>query len=202
MSQFAGFLYTGDRGSRALSLGWRQSLLRGLSEAKAPVHGRRHSKITFPRPLARSALAAPSTVTALGILWHQGMTCLARWHKIPKFTEIKPEKNLSHWSFPIGLSRGAPARQTLVPSVRNHPSTDPYLSVGSCNGTELAADQGATDPTCAPTRALGQASASSFTALLCPLLTGVSLPCRDLSWNYIQFIHPEAFVTLHSLTKL
>ncbi|KAL2295518.1 hypothetical protein Nmel_017931 [Mimus melanotis] len=24
----------------------------------------------------------------------------------------------------------------------------------------------------------------------------------DLSWNYIQFIHPEAFVTLHSLTKL
>uniref|UniRef100_A0A8C8AAI0 Leucine rich repeat containing G protein-coupled receptor 6 n=1 Tax=Otus sunia TaxID=257818 RepID=A0A8C8AAI0_9STRI len=43
---------------------------------------------------------------------------------------------------------------------------------------------------------------SSFTALLCAPLTAVSLPCRDLSWNYIQFIHPEAFVTLHSLTKL
>uniref|UniRef100_A0A8C3Y486 Leucine rich repeat containing G protein-coupled receptor 6 n=1 Tax=Catharus ustulatus TaxID=91951 RepID=A0A8C3Y486_CATUS len=43
---------------------------------------------------------------------------------------------------------------------------------------------------------------SSFSALLCSLLTAVSLPCRDLSWNYIQFIHPEAFVTLHSLTKL
>uniref|UniRef100_A0A663LT39 Leucine rich repeat containing G protein-coupled receptor 6 n=1 Tax=Athene cunicularia TaxID=194338 RepID=A0A663LT39_ATHCN len=51
-------------------------------------------------------------------------------------------------------------------------------------------------------QALDQASASSFTALLCAPLTAVSLPCRDLSWNYIQFIHPEAFVTLHSLTKL
>uniref|UniRef100_A0A8D0GUB6 Leucine rich repeat containing G protein-coupled receptor 6 n=1 Tax=Sphenodon punctatus TaxID=8508 RepID=A0A8D0GUB6_SPHPU len=28
------------------------------------------------------------------------------------------------------------------------------------------------------------------------------LPCRDLSWNYIQSIHPDAFVTLHSLVKL
>ncbi|PKU41123.1 leucine-rich repeat-containing g-protein coupled receptor 6 [Limosa lapponica baueri] len=29
-----------------------------------------------------------------------------------------------------------------------------------------------------------------------------SLRVLDLSWNYIQFIHPEAFVTLRSLTKL
>ncbi|NXP40886.1 LGR6 protein, partial [Leiothrix lutea] len=29
-----------------------------------------------------------------------------------------------------------------------------------------------------------------------------SMQVLDLSWNYIQFIHPEAFVTLHSLTKL
>lgn len=70
VSQFAGFLYNGGRGSGALLLGWRQSLLRGLSESKAPVHGKRHSKITFPRPLALSGLAAPSTVTALGMLWH------------------------------------------------------------------------------------------------------------------------------------
>uniref|UniRef100_A0A672UZR9 Leucine rich repeat containing G protein-coupled receptor 6 n=1 Tax=Strigops habroptila TaxID=2489341 RepID=A0A672UZR9_STRHB len=40
-----------------------------------------------------------------------------------------------------------------------------------------------------------------FTVLLHTPLT-LSLPCRDLSWNHIQFIHPEAFVTLHSLTKL
>lgn len=39
-------------------------------------------------------------------------------------------------------------------------------------------------------------------ATLCSPLTAVSLSCRDLSWNFIQFIHPEAFVTLHSLTKL
>uniref|UniRef100_A0A8B9S9S9 Leucine rich repeat containing G protein-coupled receptor 6 n=1 Tax=Apteryx owenii TaxID=8824 RepID=A0A8B9S9S9_APTOW len=41
-----------------------------------------------------------------------------------------------------------------------------------------------------------------FTVLLYTPLTGISLSCRDLSWNYIQLIHPEAFVTLHSLTKL
>lgn len=68
--QFADSLHTGDRGSRALLLGWKQSLLRGLSEAKAHVHGRRLSKITFPRLPALSALAAPSPVTALGMLWY------------------------------------------------------------------------------------------------------------------------------------
>lgn len=26
--------------------------------------------------------------------------------------------------------------------------------------------------------------------------------CRDLSWNSIRSIHPEAFSTLHSLVKL
>lgn len=91
---------------------------------------------------------------------------MARWHKIPKFTEIKPEKNLSCWSFPIGLSRGASARQTLVPCVRNHPYPEPHMSVGSCNGTEIAAEQGATDPICAPTRAFGQATQQ----LHCPAL--------------------------------
>lgn len=30
----------------------------------------------------------------------------------------------------------------------------------------------------------------------------MSFPCRDLSWNDIHFIHPDAFVTLRSLTKL
>nr|XP_020858885.1 leucine-rich repeat-containing G-protein coupled receptor 6 isoform X2 [Phascolarctos cinereus] len=29
-----------------------------------------------------------------------------------------------------------------------------------------------------------------------------ALPALDLSWNVIRFIHPEAFVTLHSLVKL
>ncbi|NWV67802.1 LGR6 protein, partial [Malurus elegans] len=36
----------------------------------------------------------------------------------------------------------------------------------------------------------------------CPHLLPSHLPFRDLSWNCIRFIHPEAFVTLHSLTKL
>uniref|UniRef100_A0A8C0BCY2 Leucine rich repeat containing G protein-coupled receptor 6 n=1 Tax=Buteo japonicus TaxID=224669 RepID=A0A8C0BCY2_9AVES len=71
-----------------------------------------------------------------------------------------------------------------------------------CNETELAAEQGAKYPTFSCIQPLDQAGVRSFTALLCTPLTGMSLPCRDLSWNYIQFIHPEAFVTLHSLTKL
>uniref|UniRef100_A0A8B9ZRP0 Leucine rich repeat containing G protein-coupled receptor 6 n=1 Tax=Anas zonorhyncha TaxID=75864 RepID=A0A8B9ZRP0_9AVES len=77
-----------------------------------------------------------------------------------------------------------------------------HLPPGSCNETELAANQGTTDSTLICVKALAQASVSSFTLLLCTPLTCLSLPCRDLSWNYIQFIHPEAFVTLHSLTKL
>lgn len=76
------------------------------------------------------------------------------------------------------------------------------LSPGSCSETELAADQGAADPTFPRIKPLGQASVSGFTVLLCTPFTCMSLPCRDLSWNYIQFIHPEAFVTLRSLTKL
>lgn len=83
-----------------------------------------------------------------------------------------------------------------------HLYTQTHLSPGSCNETELAFSHGTTDPTFAHMKPLDQASASSFTALLCIPLTGMSLSCRDLSWNYIHFIHPEAFVTLHSLTKL